>query len=207
MNSLSKKDKEWINDNAGLKLRLSYSLLNAWSRGRVDEAISLYLREDLPSSPALKYGKDFHKKVQKIIDEKKELNIVKTKLKFKKPETEKVIIINYSDRLDLKVIIDCLDTPFIYDWKTGVVNSLEYSNSYQFPLYFLACKMSGIDIERGFIVHYNQYEKKTDFTILWNGQTQIERATNYIESLAPEIYEHFEKHGILKKAKDKLNKG
>ena len=207
MNTLSKKDEKWIDNNIGLKLRLSYSLLNAWSRGNVDEAVSLYLREGLISSPALKYGKDFHKKVEKIINKKKEITLAGTNFKFEKPETEKVIIINYSDHWDLKVIIDCLDENTIYDWKTGVVNSLEYSNSYQFPLYFLACKMSGIDIERGFMVHYNQYEKKTDFTIIWNGQTQIERATNYIESLAPEIYEHFEKHGILKKAKDKLNKG
>ena len=207
MSNLSSKDEKWIDDNVGLKLRLSYSLLNAWSRGKTDEAVSLYLREDLPSSPALLYGKDFHKKVQKIIDKKKEITLANTHFKFNKPETEKKIIVNYSDLFDLKVIIDCIDTPEIYDWKSGVVNSLEYSNSYQFPLYFLACNLTGINVERGFMVHYNQYEKKADFTIIWNGQTQIERATNYIETLAPEIYEYFNKHGVLKEAKEKLGKG
>lgn len=142
-------------------------------------------------------GVAFHKQWAKEIKDTKKLKIGKTELSFINPQPELEITVPYNDRWDLKGHIDCVDLPTIYEWKTGVMSSLEYAISYQVPLYFLLGSLSQMEIDRAVIYHFNQYKNQSDVSIVWNGREKIDKAHNFIESLAPEIEKNFIEAGLI----------
>ena len=50
------------------RLRVSYSLLDAWSRGQPDLAIDTYFHISKPRSAAMEYGIKFHEDMAEHID-------------------------------------------------------------------------------------------------------------------------------------------
>lgn len=178
------------------RLRLSYSLLLLWSQSRFDEAVALYLHKPLPKSRQMAEGIEFHKRWAKEIEDTKQLKIGKSVLKFKNPKCEAKHVVKYNKWWDLSGTIDCLDVPILYEFKSGVASSLEYAGGFQTQLYFLICDLAKIKIDQARIVHYNQYTDKGDITVVWNNDEQIGKARNYIDSMAPEIYQFFKDQGI-----------
>lgn len=178
------------------KLRVSYSLLSLWSSGRHEEAISLYLHKPLPKTKAMQFGSEFHKKLEDAISMHKRIKLGKSTFEFKNPEPEKRIVTPFNDRWDMSGMIDCYDEGTIYEFKSGVISSTDYSNGYQIPFYFLMCVRNDLVAKEAYIIHYNQHEKKADWTKVWNNKEQMEKAENYIDSLAPEIEEYFLSEGV-----------
>ena len=142
-------------------------------------------------------GVAFHKKWAKEIKDKRKLKIGKSELHFVDPQPEKEITLAYNDRWDIKGHIDCVDVPTIYEWKSGVMSSLEYGAGYQVPLYFLLGELSGLEIEKAVILHYNQYKDQADISIVWNSAPQIEKARNFIDSIAPDVEKNFLEAGLI----------
>jgi len=179
------------------KLRLSYSLMSVWSKGRIDDAVKLYLHQPLPTNKAMEDGKRIHKEIEEYIKSSKSLPPFFPKFELTAPLTEHKMLIPYNDRYDLSIVIDCLDAPSLYEFKTGTSESNNWIGTDQIPFYFLAMKHAGIEVEKAYLLHYNQYEKTSNWSMLWNGQEELEKATNLIESVAPEIYDYFSQNGLL----------
>lgn len=179
------------------KLRLSYSLLSTWQKGRPDDCVKMYFHMEMPSNKAMNAGRDIHEDIRQH---------VATTGKFpdwlwsgvpQSPQPEKEIIVPYNEQFDLKVIIDCLDTQTGYEWKTGTSDALTWARTAQIPLYMLACELAGIPVEKFYLVRWNQYEKKKDWSMLWNTPDKIETARNFVDSIAPEIHEYFSSNGLI----------
>lgn len=178
------------------KLRISYSLLQLWSTGRHEEAISLYLHKDLPKTKAMTDGIKFHKLMEEEITQTKNITVGNTHFSLKNPRPEYKIITPYNERWDMSGTIDCLDDKTVYEFKTGVVPSTDYARGYQIPFYFLLMEKENIVVENAYVIHYNQYSNKTDWTMIWNGPLHIQKAQNFIDSLAPEIEQFFTEQNI-----------
>jgi hypothetical protein len=116
---------------------------------------------------------------------------------LKLPMTEKEIVVRYNDVFDFKCIIDCLDTPFMYEFKTGVSDSLEWARTKQIPLYLMALDMAKIKVESAYLIHYNQHTKESDYTIIHNNKTIRDEGRNVLDSVGPEILEFFTKEGLI----------
>lgn len=181
------------------RLRLSYSLLLLWSQGRVSEAVDLYLHKDTKRSKAMDDGLLLHKEWATKINRDKKLTLDSTTLEFKSPITELERTIEYNDRYDLKGVFDCLDGDILYEFKSGVLSSLEYAVGYQIPIYFLIGNRLNMGIEQARIIHYNQHKNKCDISLVWNTSSMLEKADNFISSLAPDIEKYFLEIGILEK--------
>lgn len=179
------------------RLRLSYSLLDIFSKGDIDRAVSLYLHLNKKGTVAMEEGKTYHEKWSKEIKKNNELKLGASTFTFKEPLSEHVIEIPYNDRWDIKAVIDCLDGDILYEFKTGTAESLEYARGYQIPFYFLVCELAGINVERALILHWNQHIKKEDFVIVYNSQELKDKAKNFIDSLAPELEQFFVEQGII----------
>lgn len=179
------------------KLRLSYSLLNLWSTRRFDEAIKLYLRLPIPTTPQLEDGKKFHKEWADSINKTKELKIGRSTFKFNTPTTEHEQIVSYSNEFNLKGIFDCLDKPLLWEFKTGTTSTADYARSYQIPFYFLIAELAGIEIEAGYLYHYDQYKKDGELIIIHNSKSLVDDARNFVDSLAPEILLYFKEKKVL----------
>lgn len=171
------------------KLRLSFSLLSAFEKGLYNQCVDMYLHKGGLSTPAILEGRALHKKWEKEIKKTKKLKIGKTELKFKNPLVEYKFYVPYNEIADLSVVIDCLDAPYLYEWKSGNTTSTAHSSGYQVPFYFLACLLKGIEVKTAYLLHYNQETGEEDTTIIHNGVKTIERARNYIDSLLYGVYE------------------
>ena len=179
------------------KIRLSFSLLNLWSMGKTDQAVSTYFHLDTQKSPQMIAGSEFHKKMSRYILKNKAFPEWFSRLKLTNPVPDREIIVKYNEMFDLKSLYDCLDVGDLHEFKTGISDSLDYAGELQIPFYFLTAKIASIPIEKAYITHYNQYEKTSDFTIIWNSERMIEKAVNLIQTLGPEIYEFFLKEGLI----------
>lgn len=178
------------------KLRVSYSLLTLWNNGRWEDAVKMYLHQKTPKTQAMKDGLRLHIEWGKEIKKTNLLKLENSKFEFKKPALEKKVVVSYSDRYDISGTFDCLDGDLLWEFKSGVANSLQYVNNNQLPLYFLIAELAGIKIKKANLIHYNQHISKVDTAILWNSPRVIKEAKNFIDSLAPEIEAHFIKNKI-----------
>lgn len=179
------------------KLRASFSLLSLFEKGLLKEVVDAYLHRGGITTEAVLEGRKYHKKWEDEIKKTNKVKIGKTELTFKKPQTEYKFYVPYNDLADLSVVIDCLDEPIIYEWKTGGQSSTSYGSGYQVPFYFLACKLKGIEVNSAILLRYDQEKDQEDATIIHNGEKTIERARNYIDSLVPELYQFLEGENAL----------
>ena len=182
------------------KLRLSYSLLNIWGRGDVDGAVQTYFHLNKPATRQMKEGRRIHKD---IADHVEKFNTFPEWLNFKYdlalPESEKEVVAEYNEMFDLKGFFDCYDTvdKTVFEYKSGVSDSLEWARTDQLPFYFLIAELLGLEIDRGILIHFNQYTESTDFCIVHNSSSKRERARNLIDSEGPSIYDFFDKQGFI----------
>lgn len=176
------------------KVRLSYSFMEMWRRGRINEALDAYYhRNQIDPTPQMKAGKELHEKMEAYIKEHKQFpEWVSKTIKLHDPISEQVYVVDYNEKFLLKGVIDVTDNKVLYELKSGIADSLKYTKEFQVPIYFLLCELSGIEIDRAIIIHHNQYTNKNDVAMVWNGKRQIERARNYIDSIGSDIYHYFE---------------
>lgn len=178
-------------------LRLSYTLLNLWESNQINEAIAYYQHKSTLFTEAIQDGRIYDQVWQEEIDTKKELHIGRTVIKFKAPKTQVKVEVDWLDRFQIVGVYDILDLDVLYELKSGVTSSLEYSDSPQVKMYFFIAGLKGIPIKTSRIIRYNQYKDEADITIFHNSKQQIEEAENYCQTLGGEIWEHFNKIGII----------
>lgn len=179
------------------KLRLSYTLLSAWLKGNPQEAVEIYFRVPRGIASHVEDGRKIHQDIQEHIE---------TYNSFPKwlfsgglllPQCELPVTVEYDERFDLKGVFDCYDIPTLYEFKSGNQSSLDWARTFQLPLYFLMAEIAQMEVEKAYLIHYNQYEKTRDYTLVWNTQKLRDKARNVIDSYAPEIYEYFTKEGLI----------
>jgi hypothetical protein len=166
--------------------------------GDYQGAVDLYFHADKPTSRQMQDGKDIHEQIANHI---KETNNLPTFLNFNYtlmiPEPEKSVVVTYNELCDLKAVFDCLDEPTLFEWKTGVSDSLEWARTFQIPMYFLIAELAKIKIDKAYLVRYNQYTKESDYSIVHNTPKQIEEARNVIDSVVYPIHKYFSEVGYI----------
>ena len=179
------------------KLRVSFSLLDAWSRGEHERAIANYLHKDYPSTPQMDEGKKWHEENAKQIAENKMTLKEFGSLKFKKPSVELELEAPYNELFIVKGTIDTLDGEDLWEYKTGKRSATSYLSSMQLSFYAMLCTLRELPIKRLNVMKYNQYEDKWSWAFKWYSPLVVDEARNFVDSLTPEIYDYFDKHNIL----------
>lgn len=186
------------NPDASNKIRLSYSFMEEWRRGNINNALNMYFhRNVIEPTRQMIAGKELHEKMEAHIKEHKQFpEWVSKTIKLQDPISEQVYIVDYNEKFLLKGVIDVTDNKVLYELKTGLADSLKYTKEYQVPIYFLLCELAGIEVDRAIIIHHNQYTGVNDVAMVWNGDRQIERARNYIDSIGSDVLMYFESQAL-----------
>lgn len=179
------------------KLRVSFSLLDAWSRGDTQLAIDTYFHVGGPKNKAMEYGIEFHDRIAKHIDKYNQFPDDFFSYPLMIPEAEKKVVANYNELFDISAVFDCIDSPNLFEFKTGVQPATTWARKDQLPLYFLVAELEGIPIEKAYLIHYNQHSNEKDYVVVWNTPDKVERARNIVDSYAPEIHSFFESEGLI----------
>lgn len=178
------------------KLRVSYSLLNAWEKGKTDDAVALYCHLPSMVNKAMLDGRAIHEEVSRLLKDNKTPKWMNN-IKFKNPKSELKMIVPYNELFDISAIFDILDEPLLYEIKTGGTSSMDWLGEMQIPMYFLVAEIAKIKIDSAHLIHYNQKTNETDLAIYHNSKFVRDTARNWIDSLAYEIYEFFSKEGLI----------
>jgi hypothetical protein len=182
-----------------VKFRASYSVLSTWASGDWERAIKQYFKLETFTSPAMEEGKRFHKLWADQITEFKESPTEIGAIKFINPIAEIKKTVSINDWLDLVGVIDCYDKPIIYEWKTGKSSSESYASSPQAGVYGVLATLAGLYVEKAEIHHYDQYLKKSDFSIVWVTDEMLKNSLNWVETLASEMHNYLNENKLYDK--------
>ena len=180
------------------KLRLSYSLLNAWEWGKKEEAIKLYLHLPTEVTLAMKRGIKFDEDVQASVNS---MGIFPSEIggwKLKNPTAQRRIEVPYNDKFDLVSVTDVWDEPVVYETKcSSSKDAGEYAYDFQIPFYFLTLKLKGIEVNKAWIFAYNWSKKSYTTSLIWYSDRIVKIAEDKIDKYGDEIYEFFKERGVI----------
>lgn len=178
-------------------MRISFTLLDLWDKGRVDEAVQTYFHLKKFTNQAMEEGKEIHQKIADHIKATGKFPDYMPQLTLSNPIPEKRVVVSYNEDVELSCYMDCLDDTSLFEYKTGVTEASEYVRSMQVPMYFLICQLIGVKVDRAYIIHHNQRFRTNDWLLVWNDPHYEQAARNYIDTLYPEIYKFFDEQGFI----------
>lgn len=170
--------------------RASYSVLSMWKAGRYEDAVAAYFKLATFTNKAMEDGKEFHEQWQKETEETGCLPAVFGGQKLQKPITEKKVVHHLEPWLDLVGVIDCLDAPTVFEYKTGVTSAAQYANSVQGGIYALLATLSEVYVERLEYHVWNQHTKKAEMAIVWISDTVLAEALEFVKTYAGEMHDY-----------------
>lgn len=179
------------------KLRLSYTLLNLWQMGKVDEAISYYFKLERVPTEAMEQGIVIDRLIKKTIENEKKLPDFMGGVKLLNPKPQLKIEIEYNEYFDLVGVIDCYDEGKVFEFKTGKMTSMDYLKSYQTKLYAYLLTKKNYEVKEIIVIRFNQKENISDWAKMFFNEEINEQARNFIDSIAPEIYQFFTQKGLI----------
>lgn len=182
------------------KLRLSYTLLKLWQQNRVDDAIIYYFKLGKITNKYMEEGLKWDKLVNDSVEGHRKLPTAFGGGMLSNPKSQLKLVAQYNTYYDLVGVIDILDETILYEIKTGSSkDSADYSLDFQIGIYLLLTDLSKIEVEKAIILHYDQNRNTLDKTLIWNSIEERKRAKNYIDTLAPDIYEYFKANKLFGK--------
>lgn len=171
--------------------RASYTVLSIWESGDVTLAMDTYYKVSKYSSPAMEFGKNWHKRIEKEIQATKKLPIIFGATPLKDPVAEEKIELMLDDWLQLVGVIDLYDDHTIYDWKTGVTSSEQWANSMQ-PLVYQLLKPEATRFE---IHHFNQYTDEVDMSVGHLTLGTAQKAYDWVLKNSTEMFQFLKNYG------------
>jgi len=188
------------------KFRASASILWAWSRGDWENAVNMYFKLTDFDTPAMKAGREYHKKWEDYINNYEKMPEVFGGEELENPLPEIKLESQLSPWLELVGILDCYSNGILYEFKTGGGNSQGYSGSPQLGIYALLLKLNGYPVHQAVVHHYNQHLKQATSSYVWITDKVIQDALDYIETYSSEMHNYLEENNLYeelgKKKKD-----
>lgn len=177
------------------KLKLSWSILSAWSSGRRDDAITMLMGDSIEGNVLMKEGKRIHE----IIANKKLklLPFIKDTAVFEGDRENRInyFKVDVFDWLEMSMVADVLDPieGLLIDWKTGNRKSTQHNKLQLYVYAYLLSKLpEPIEIKKAVIAKVGEIDDAIlveDFSLYKINKEKLELAENYIESNACEIYD------------------
>ncbi len=188
------------------KIKVSYSILNAWAQGKYEDAIKYFFKLEVVKSPQMIAGQKYHKEWEEEIKKTKKLPEVFGSKQLVNPLPEQYIKVDINDWLILSGKIDCYDKPTIYEFKTGRQTSEDIARSKQVGVYGVLSTLNKQYADRAEIYCFNQYLKNDNksMSIVYITDKLLEESLNWIETLSVEMRHYLEENKLFEKYSQKL---
>lgn len=191
-----------VGTNVPKIFRVSYSILNSWSRGYAEDAIAMYFKLPRETSRQMEEGLMYHKSWEEYINRNKQLHPQLTSgiVKLQDPKCELKLEAMLDDLIQVVGVIDCLDTPTIHEFKSGVKSASEYAETQQGGVYGVLCDLCGYEgVDRVRYSHFNQYDKTHDTAFTWLTEKRKESARKWLTEHGNSMYDYLVKNGYYDK--------
>jgi hypothetical protein len=178
-------------------VKLSFSILSAWEKGRWESAVGMYLGKDLPSTLYMDLGKVKH---QQWADYTMRTGRMHPELggdEFKQPIVEQKYEkrIPFSDDIEILIrgIIDVEDDNVLIDYKCGRSTPSSYVDGWQLDLYKLLRPKATL----GKYICHNPYTNENSRGIKFLDESNAQHALDNIITWGSEIIDYLQSHKLL----------
>ena len=172
-------------------IRVSYSILSAWSKGYKEQAINGILRIPIEQNEAMKEGSRIHSLISET--KPKLLPFMDDTFIFEDIRPEKSKWVNYfkirlNDEIDFSMVVDCYSPKrgIIIDWKTGKHKSNKHDKMQLF-CYAYALGFRGVNLTKGVIAKVDSKAQLEDFSAYTIGEREKKEAEQFIFKNVEEI--------------------
>lgn len=199
---------------------LNQTTIHAWASGQYQKAIEHYFKLNNFTSEKMADGTRLHDEWKSHIIATKTLPTAFGAKPLNNPIPERKYVAQLLPWLKLFGTPDCIDSPIIYEFKSGTKSSEAYASSWQTRIYGVLVtypgiyvengkeyKHEGIYVEKAEIHHWNQYEQKHDMSQLWITDQVLKDTFNYIETIASEMHNYFDENDLWTRFGHLIRKG
>lgn len=176
--------------------RISYSILDPWSKGNYDESIRRYLRIPTPPTPQMEEGKLFHEQWHSETLRTNKLPVVFGGGELVKPQCELKLECVLDEWIQFVGVVDCLEESIIREYKTGKANSVVYANAMQVPCYQVLVEEHGYKPKEAHIHHFNQHAKKVTHSKIYLSEETKAKGREWIVTYSSELRSALEGTGV-----------
>jgi hypothetical protein len=178
--------------------KTSYSVLNAWSMKRFEQAIGMYLGKPLPPSPQMQLGSAKHLQWEKYTRTHESLHPELGSAKVTDPQSEvkyeKIIPLSGDIQILLRGVPDCTDGHIVHEFKCGLGLPGSYVDTMQLPYYKLLLP----ELTEGYYRCFDPYRKKTTVGLQFLTDTDAENALEHIITHGSEMILYLQSQRLLK---------
>lgn len=173
--------------------RISFSVLDPWSRGDIDEALRRYYHKDVQPTQPMIEGKALHELWKQETDTKKSLPAVFGGHPLVNPETEIKMEMMIDDWIQFVGVIDCLAEHTIIEYKTGRAGVHGYSSSWQPRCYQALVEANGYTVDTAMILFHNQHEQFVQKGKIYLTDQSKKDAVEWIRTFSSEFRDALDK--------------
>lgn len=178
-------------------VKLSFSILNAWSQYREEDAVSYYLGKKLPTTPQIELGKAKHKLWGDYTFKNKVMHPELGEEKLISPIVEqkfqKIIPMGSEYQILLRGIPDLLDAPTVYEFKCGATPAAQYLDQLQADYYKLLIPELKVAIYKCF----NPYTNMTETGIKYLSRYNAENALEHVITFGGEMIDYLAANNLI----------
>lgn len=183
-------------------IKLSFSILNAWSKGRWEDAVSYYIGRDLPPTPEMELGRTLHEKWALHTQRTGQLHRDLGKYPLVNPvveqKFEKLLPMGDDMFILLRGVTDLLtDTSgggwTVWDYKTGNTTATDYIDSLQLDFYKLLIPQ----INEGRYLCYDPYFKTRTLGVKYMSEANAYKALEFIMTYGTEMIDYLRANKLL----------
>lgn len=178
--------------------KLSYSILNAWSSGKFEDAIAMYLGKDLPATPYMELGKTKHTLWENYTKRTGELHPDLGGGKLEKPIAEmkyqKMVPFSEDIQILIRGVIDLETGNTLVDYKCGRGAPSGYVDGWQLDLY----KFLRPHATLGKYICFNPYTETVSVGVKFLNDSNAEHALENIITYGGEMIQYLETNKLLK---------
>lgn len=181
-----------------ITIKLSHSILDAWSSGGYEQATAYYLGKDYPATPQMELGRlkdeEWTNHIMATGSLPDELGGEKLKKPVVQQKYEKLIPLGDDMQILLRGRLDLLDGEEITDFKCGMTEASAYVSKMQMPYYKLLVPEATI----GKYLCFNPYFKELKVGIIFLSDKEAERALEHIITFGSEMINYLQAEKLLK---------
>lgn len=178
-------------------IKLSYSILNAWSTGKWEDAVAMYRGKPLPSTPYMELGKVKHQEWENYTNRTGELHPELGGGTLNNPITEQKYskLIPFSDEYQILIrgIIDLEYEDVLVDYKCGRTMPSNYIDGWQLDLYKLLRPKAKV----GKYICFNPYDETVTVGVKFLGDSSAERALENIITYGSEMIDYLRMNRLI----------
>ena len=178
-------------------VKLSYSILNAWSSAKFEDAIAMYLGKQIPSTPYMELGKIKHTQWENYTNRTGELHPELKGGKIVNPIVEqkysKLLPLSDDYQILIRGIIDLETEDTLIDYKCGRSTPSSYVDGWQLDLYKLLRPHATL----GKYLCFNPYTNQVSVGVKYLNQSNAETALEHIMTFGGEMISYLTTNRLL----------